>query len=364
MITQWRTEEAGHGKDKEMGEVFPVYFRVPFLIVFGTWCWGINLKGLAATGEIDYAYLFEMRREEAPSHVHIFHIASVFSFILSTCFYLFSQFSTSSYLGPLFFPMLLYVLFAYLIFVPDSTFYPKQRQLFLIACWRILAAPFYPVYYADIVLADIFTSFAKVFGDLESAFCLMFKHSSFETNTLVKAGCINPFIGPAITALPALWRFFQCMRQFRDEKGDIKHIKNAIKYCSAFPVIITSALQKHYSHSDSAESIFLAWVISGFIHAMFSFYWDVVYDWDLFHSKSKRFLLRDRVVFKPVYIYYIVILLDLALRMTWSLKLSSHLHIDAQLYIFLLEMLEILRRTVWIFFRMEHQHIKLVKASV
>ena len=53
--------------------------------------------------------------------------------------------------------------------------------------------------------------------------------------------------------------------------------------------------------------------------------------------------------------YYTAIVLDFILRMTWSLKLSPHLDHwnDLEGGIFGLEVLEVARRWVWIFFRVE-----------
>lgn len=53
--------------------------------------------------------------------------------------------------------------------------------------------------------------------------------------------------------------------------------------------------------------------------------------------------------------YYTAIGIDLLLRCTWSFKLSPHLdHFnDLEGGIFLMEMLEVMRRWMWIFFRVE-----------
>jgi hypothetical protein len=53
--------------------------------------------------------------------------------------------------------------------------------------------------------------------------------------------------------------------------------------------------------------------------------------------------------------YYYVIIVDLLLRCTWSFKLSPHLdHFnDLEGGIFLMEVLEVFRRWIWIFFRVE-----------
>lgn len=53
--------------------------------------------------------------------------------------------------------------------------------------------------------------------------------------------------------------------------------------------------------------------------------------------------------------YYGAIVIDFMLRCTWSLKLSPHLdHFnDLEGGIFVMEFLEVLRRWMWIFFRVE-----------
>lgn len=53
--------------------------------------------------------------------------------------------------------------------------------------------------------------------------------------------------------------------------------------------------------------------------------------------------------------YYGAIVVDLMLRCTWSFKLSPHLdHFnDLEGGIFVMEFLEVLRRWMWIFFRVE-----------
>jgi hypothetical protein len=70
--------------------------------------------------------------------------------------------------------------------------------------------------------------------------------------------------------------------------------------------------------------------------------------------------LRPVLLFNDPFLYYIAIGFNLVLRLTWSLKLSSHLHTLADLEggIFLIEILEIIRRWVWVFFRIEWELIR------
>lgn len=61
--------------------------------------------------------------------------------------------------------------------------------------------------------------------------------------------------------------------------------------------------------------------------------------------------------------YYGAIFLDLMLRCTWSFKLSPHLdHFnDLEGGIFVMELLEVLRRFIWIFFRVETEWGELIR---
>jgi EXS family len=70
--------------------------------------------------------------------------------------------------------------------------------------------------------------------------------------------------------------------------------------------------------------------------------------------------LRPVLLFNDPIVYYIAISLNLVLRLTWSLKLSSHLHSVAELEsgIFLMEALELMRRWVWVFFRIEWEAVR------
>lgn len=62
----------------------------------------------------------------------------------------------------------------------------------------------------------------------------------------------------------------------------------------------------------------------------------------------------------PLAVYPFAIIVDLILRMTWSAKLSSHLHSFASgdLVIFWIELAEVVRRWMWVFLRVEWELVK------
>ena len=66
------------------------------------------------------------------------------------------------------------------------------------------------------------------------------------------------------------------------------------------------------------------------------------------------------VLLYPLPVYPMVIFLNFILRMTWSIKLSSHLYSqsDGSMLIFWLEVAEVLRRWIWVFLRIEWEVVR------
>jgi hypothetical protein len=71
--------------------------------------------------------------------------------------------------------------------------------------------------------------------------------------------------------------------------------------------------------------------------------------------------LRTRLLY-PLPVYPLALFINLVLRLTWSIKLSSHLHAKAQgegsLLIFWVEVAELMRRWVWVFIRVEWEVVR------
>lgn len=110
------------------------------------------------------------------------------------------------------------------------------------------------------------------------------------------------------------------------------------------------------------------WLLAVFTNSLYSFYWDVSKDWDLTlfaparerNAADQPWGLRRGRIFRPDGVYYAAIVVDLLSRCTWSLKLSVHLyHVnDLEAGVFALELLEILRRWMWVFLRVETEWVR------
>lgn len=239
--------------------------------------------------------------------------------------------------------------------------------------------------FGDVLLADALTSYAKVIGDLYVCLCMFLVARGRSAAAFAAAtarpdrACGGPVVVPLILAVPSAIRLRQCLVEYARERGAPRrdaaagsgrqHLANALKYATAFPVIILSALMRNGGGGRGGGTLlFRTWLVAALVNSLYSFYWDVAKDWDLTlfagarerNAPNQPFGLRPRLhVHRPV-VYYLVMALDLLLRCTWSLKLSPHLdHLaDYEGSIFLLEFLEIFRRWVWIFFRVETEWIR------
>lgn len=256
-----------------------------------------------------------------------------------------------------------------------------------------------------------------------------------------------------LLSLPYTLRFRQCIMEYHQSSyTSPRPLANALKYFSAFPVILLSAMQKTVvadlalaqgitvqelkeSHSRwfGEHRLFRLWLLAVMVNSMFSFYWDVEMDWGLklcevdtwfpkvkgrdqdgsggrlgtgllqrclrrgsgtmahqrspcpspspfpahSHAHSRglstsslptspvssswlSFGLRHVLLLPDPIVYHIFTLLDFILRLTWSLKLSSHLHTIAEIEsgVFMMEALELLRRWMWVFVRVEWEAVK------
>ncbi|ORX82852.1 EXS-domain-containing protein [Basidiobolus meristosporus CBS 931.73] len=299
----------------------PFEYRALLLIDLGLWCWGLNIQLLNKAG-IDVPTLFGFEKHENKVHGVVYRIALAFSLI------------TLAFLS----------LFCSLL--------------------RIIVSPIRSEpSFGDVILADILTSFAKVFAGIYFTFCAFFTASNSDaiSSDYLHHSLELLIIGPLITSLPFLFRFRQCISEYLASEGTgYKALANAVKYASAFPVIFLSALI--HSPSQEASHMVTIWLLTVLFNSLYSFYWDVVMDWGLSVScspekKSGMIVLRHILLYREP-VYYISILVDFFLRTTWSLKLSENLKSEDLISGgFLLEAAEILRRWLWVYFRVEKEWI-------
>lgn len=359
----------------------------------GIWGWGFNLHFLHVR-RIDVPALIRYPGRSSPtqlSHHHsTYRLASFLSLVSAASvltFWLFTRRDPRRVVDYDWLPMTNLVVLAFLVVLPLRRLSVSHsgRSRLLRTLRRISVGGLAETKdgkFGDILLADALTSYAKVLADLFVCFCMFFSRGRSAT-ARPDRGCGGDVLVPLIMALPSAIRLRQCLIEyvrvrrapFREATGwGGQHLANAAKYSTTFPVVVLGAMLRNYKEDVPSPGLYRAWVAACLINSLYTFYWDVAKDWDLtlFSDASERnspehpFGLRKRLhVHRPA-VYYAVILLDLVLRCTWMIKLSPSMDriSDFESSIFLLQFLEVFRRWVWIFFRVETEWIRNTSAGL
>ncbi|KAM0462430.1 hypothetical protein ACHAPV_003906 [Trichoderma viride] len=363
---------------------FPLPYRVGFIVTLAVWGWALNLHWLHAF-RIDVPSLIRYPGRNSPQHIthHLstYRLAIVLSALFSlsiTVFWLCTWRVPSRVIAYDWMPMTYLVAIIAFFFVPLRNLPTGGRKRFLATLRRVSIGGIAEAKdgkFGDILLADVLTSYAKVFGDVFVTLCMFFSAGGSSTEHPNRS-CGGTLVIPMLMAVPSIIRFRQCVIEYlRVRRAPYKestgwggqHLANALKYSTAFPVLITSAMQRGVGPDVDTASLHRAWLVAVLVNSLYSFYWDVAKDWDLTLFSSRERVsnhhpwgLRDRLVFRSAGLYYTVIGLDLMLRCSWSMKLSPHLDkfSDYESGIFLIELLEVFRRWMWIFFRVETEWIR------
>ncbi|KAG8900377.1 hypothetical protein FRB99_006100 [Tulasnella sp. 403] len=313
------------------------------------------------------------------------------------------------------------------LFCPFNVFQRRERELFMLAVRRCLfVSTNESIHFSDVILADIFTSFAKVLGDVYVSAYMILPWGSLKMSALQLHG-LSEWIIPALISLPYIVRFRQCIAEYNySNQTNTRSLLNALKYATSFPVIFLSAMQRYVIPDVNSvdgtlhktwygeNQIFRLWFLSVCISSLYSFWWDVTNDWGLdllrpaptntstagyatpngsfamsrqpsntnlsdmpqshllapSHSSHSAhtpkpprphpYGLRAQLLYGSPFVYYVAITLNFILRFTWSMKLSTHLHTFAELEtgVFVVEACELLRRWLWVFFRVEWEACK------
>ena len=366
----------------------PTYYQLLLYILVGFWSFGISVHILEASG-VHVAQLFGQRStlwSSSPTspllmqHINAVH-TSIYTASIALTIVLFTSISLFFYFNSKIVPCITYLLLLVVTFAPSTLFLSYRKPLLLSLKRSFSLSLDGKVTFLDVIVCDIFTSYARVFSDLVFILC----------DLLGKNSCYSSFLGPAITMFPFLVRFRQCLAEYRRDR-QLRHLANAAKYITALPVIISGGmvgyLHSSFPNSPKINAAFGFWVFSSFINSGVSLYWDIVMDWSLgaisnrytqvkdhpsYHRKQYIYpLLRSVLLYGPA-VYYIAILLDTFLRFTWILKISASLSlidfvilrdIDADgkkeqivLLDAILKILEILRRFGWCVFRVEREWV-------
>ncbi|GMI90259.1 PHO1 homolog 3 [Hibiscus trionum] len=251
-------------------------------------------------------------------------------------------------------PLILVVLVFIILFLPFNILYRSSRYFFLVCLFHCICAPLYKVTLPDFFLADQLTSQVQAFRSLEFYICYYgwgdFRHrqNSCKTNDV-----FNTF-SFIIAVIPYWSRLLQCLRRLFEEKAPEQGY-NGLKY---FITIVALCLRTAYSLNKGLVWGVLA-VVSSVAAAIFGTYWDLVHDWGLLKRNSKNRWLRDKLLIPNKSVYFGAMVLDVVLRFAWLQTVFNFNLFDLhrQTLVTIVSSLEIVRRGIWNFFRLENEHL-------
>ncbi|KAL6489931.1 hypothetical protein MHYP_G00002760 [Metynnis hypsauchen] len=356
-------------KKESPSNVWPLVriYRGGFLLIEFLFLLGINTYGWRQAG-VNHVLIFELNPRNNLSHQHLFEIAG-FLGVLWCVSILSCLFSESLMIPVQASPLALYGFFLLFLINPFKTCYYKSRFWLLKLLFRVVTAPFHRVEFADFWLADQLNSLAVLLMDLEYLVCFYSVELDWTSykELIATSGMCNTYsygVRAVIQCLPAWFRFVQCLRRYRDTKRAFPHLVNAGKYSTTFFVVTFAALYKtHKANNHDDKDIFFYLLIAfSVINSCYTLVWDLKMDWGLFdRNAGENTLLREEIVYPQKAYYYCAILEDVILRFAWTIPLSVGAVTSccdiADILATVLAPLEVFRRFVWNFFRLENEHL-------
>lgn len=347
------------------GENLKIAFRLyrgPLLIIEFLFLIGVNVYGWRSSG-VNHVLIFELDPRNHLSEQHLMELAAVLGVIwtLSLLSFLYSaSLSIPPYVNPL---ALVCIMLAFLL-NPLKMFRHEARFWLLKIIGRVLISPFAYVNFADFWLADQLNSLATALLDFHFLTCFYITNGNWlEAGDTTQCMAGSLIVRPIVNCLPAWFRFAQCIRRYRDSKEAFPHLANAGKYSTTFLVVISNTMcaYRAVEYQNRWENPWLwLWVISCFVNSIYSLTWDLKMDWGLLDSNAgENKFLREEVVYSAAGFYYFAIIEDFVLRFAWiaSFVLVECGYVSSDLMTSVVAPLEVFRRFVWNFFRLENEHL-------
>uniref|UniRef100_A0A8I6ADR6 Solute carrier family 53 member 1 n=1 Tax=Rattus norvegicus TaxID=10116 RepID=A0A8I6ADR6_RAT len=281
-------------------------YRGGFLLIEFLFLLGINTYGWRQAG-VNHVLIFELNPRNNLSHQHLFEIAGFLGILW--CLSLLACFFAPISIIPIYvYPLALYGFMVFFLINPTKTFYYKSRFWLLKLLFRVFTAPFHKVGFADFWLADQLNSLSVILMDLEYMIC-----------------------------------FYSFELKWDESKG-----------------LLPNDPQER-GHSDTMVFFYL-WVVFCIISSCYTLIWDLKMDWGLFDKNAgENTFLREEIVYPQKAYYYCAIVEDVILRFAWTIQISITAttfkpHVG-DIIATVFAPLEVFRRFVWNFFRLENEHL-------
>ncbi|KAJ0832725.1 putative SPX domain-containing protein [Helianthus annuus] len=260
-------------------------------------------------------------------------------------------------------PLGLVIVVLLITFCPFNIFYRANRFFLLVCLWRCICAPFYAITLPDFFLADQFTSQVQLLRSLQFYVCYYgwgdFKQRDAKP---CNESDVYDIITIVIAVIPYWIRLLQCIRRWWGGQDPTQGL-NGLKYFSTIVAVVSRTIQTQLTQKKLKAAARTFKIIAGStsgVATIFNTYWDIAMDWGLLCKNSDNPWLRDKLILPNRSIYFIAMVLNVILRLAWmQTVLDFHdapfLHKNALIAI--VACLEIIRRGIWNFFRLENEHL-------
>ena len=253
-------------------------------------------------------------------------------------------------------PLISWIILIVYTFAPFKIFNYPGRVYLLNLMVESCASIFVKSEFKHVWFTDQLTSMIGPFRDIEYTACYYIHYgNSFEEKKMV---CSNKrsFI-LVISIFPHILRTLQCFRVIYDSKKFFPQIINAWKYFFAIIVAIMSFIASNYAILDNI------WWLLALISTIYSYCWDLKMDFG-FLQHGANYPLREKLSYKNKMFYYFCIIINLFLRFMWVLTVSPDIvyrFIRPEFFLFLIYTMEVVRRGMWNFIRVELKHIEICR---
>ncbi|KAF9162628.1 hypothetical protein DFQ26_003381 [Actinomortierella ambigua] len=325
-----------------------------FITILFACLFGINMY-VWSKARINYKFIFEFDPRDNLDFHEYFELPVFFMLLLTLAVYLDFGTKYTQHVATAYWPLIFMSITLFILFCPLPVFHFTSRRWFIASIGRILASGYYRVEFRDFFLADEMNSLSYSIEQFEFAMCAYV--NEWEDLGL-QCQTSRMWITPFLTALPPWFRFLQCLRRYRDTFEWFPHLINAGKYSAS---LINQFVYFSYRHYGGMQ-LKSMWIFCSFVTSIYTFGWDVYMDWGLFRfgkyggGAVGRPFLRAELVYPHRWVYYAAIVFDFVGRFSWLSRLLLP-GVTVHLLSFSLAMLEMLRRWVWNFFRLENEHI-------
>ncbi|XP_060664104.1 solute carrier family 53 member 1 isoform X2 [Drosophila nasuta] len=341
-------------------EAFMRLYRGPFTWVIFNFFMAANVAGWQRAG-VNHVLIFEIDPRSHLQPATFLEIACTFGMLwtLSMLGFLFHDLINVT--DPFVFPLALTLIMITLLINPLPIMNWPARWWTMRLVGRVITAPLHYVGFADFWMGDQMNSLVTCMADYY--YIVRFYAVCWLRYSNVNSCFDEDMFVPISRCLPAWFRFAQCLRRFSDSGSkSLSYLLNAGKYSTTFFVVFFSTMRGRTDdgYANTFYNPYTWFFITSYIvSSVYSYLWDVFKDFGIFQIwRGEHLFLREKLVY-PQSFYYFVILENLVLRLFWVIEFVVLYHKLITPYNIktCASILEITRRFIWNYIRLENEHL-------